>query len=45
MGRCELMKTNECGGFVVEVDLDKSNAKVINYLEDRVQRLFNVLSE
>lgn len=45
VGRCELMKTNECGGFVVEVDLDKSNAKVINYLEDRVPRLFNVLSE
>ena len=36
VGRC---------GFVVEVDLDKSNAKVINYLEDRVPRLFNVLSE
>ena len=44
-GECILMKPGEHGGFVVNVDLEKSKQKVIRYCEDRTSELFTRLTE
>lgn len=44
-GRCVLLKENEYGGFVVNIDLEKSKEKTINYFDDRVPNLFSRLVE
>lgn len=44
-GKCILLKRGEYGAFVVEIDSDKSNEKLINYFEDREPSLFNAMSE
>lgn len=44
-GKCELLKQSEYGGFVVGIDLEKSNEKQINYFSDRIPELFTGLTE
>lgn len=44
-GRCVLLKQNEYGGFIAEIDLEKSMEKVINYHDDRLPDLFTRLGE
>ena len=44
-GRCILLRQKEYGGFIVEIDLEKSTKKVINYCDDRVPGLFSRLAE
>lgn len=44
-GKCELLKQCEYGGFLIMIDLDKSNGKQINYFNDRMPKLFTKLSE
>ena len=44
-GRCVLLKKNEYGGFIAEIDLEKSMEKVINYYDDRLPNLFTRLGE
>ena len=44
-GRCILLRQKEYGGFIVEIDLEKSRKKVINYCDDRVPGLFSRLAE
>lgn len=44
-GKTSLMKRNEYGGFVVEIDPELSKTKRIGYHEDRVPRLFSRLAE
>lgn len=44
-GRCVLLKQNEYGGFIAEIDLEKSMEKNINYFDDRLPNLFSRLAE
>lgn len=44
-GRCVLLKQNEYGGFIAEIDLEKSMEKIINYFDDRLPNLFSRLAE
>ncbi|RKI94085.1 carbon-nitrogen hydrolase family protein [Parablautia intestinalis] len=44
-GRCILLRQKEYGGFIVEIDLEKSRKKVIQYCDDRVPGLFYRLTE
>lgn len=44
-GRCILSKQNEHGGFIAEIDLEKSMEKAINYYDDRLPNLFSRLAE
>lgn len=44
-GRCALLKQNEYGGFIAEIDQGKSVEKVINYYDDRLPNLFSRLAE
>lgn len=44
-GGCVLLKQNEYGGFLAEIDLKKSMEKNINYYDDRIPNLFSRLAE
>ena len=44
-GSCELLKLREHGGFLAEIDLNKSKEKRIGYFCDREPKLFKALSE
>lgn len=44
-GRCVLICQNEYGGFMAEIDLEKSKEKAINYCDDRIPGLFFRLTE
>lgn len=44
-GKSVLLKRNEYGGFIAEVDLGKSGEKIINYYDDRLPNLFSRLAE
>ena len=44
-GKCVLLRQNEYGGFVAEIDLQKSREKLLGYSDDRIPALFSPLTE